>query len=54
MAAGTQAVVWAGVFNDLWKYRVAPPVKVELVVRGQRHARVFVSVAERSGPANFV
>ena len=42
----------AGVFDNLWKYSVAPPVKVEFVLRGQCGVGYFVSVGKGSCPAD--
>ena len=42
----------AGVFDNLWKYSVAPLVKVEFVLRGQCGAGYFVSVGKGSCPAD--
>ena len=42
----------AGVFDNLWKYSVAPPVKVEFVLRGQCGAGYFVFVGKGSCSAD--
>ena len=38
----------AGVFDNLWKYSVAPPVKVEFVLCGQCGVGYFVFVGKGS------